>query len=66
VRRASLEPPRREKSQEKSANPQGKPNNTRVKRRLTFDLLPLHLEGAALGLDRLLKAPDGLTLLLEG
>jgi hypothetical protein len=29
-------------------------------------LLPLHLEGAALGLDRLLKAPDGLTLLLEG
>jgi hypothetical protein len=29
-------------------------------------LLPLHLEGAALGLDRLLEAPDGLTLLLEG
>jgi hypothetical protein len=29
-------------------------------------LLPLHLEGAALGLDLLLKAPDGLTLLLEG
>jgi hypothetical protein len=29
-------------------------------------LLPLHLEGATLGLDRLLEAPDGLTLLLEG
>jgi hypothetical protein len=29
-------------------------------------LLPLHLEVAAPGLDRLLKAPDGLALLLEG
>jgi hypothetical protein len=29
-------------------------------------LLPLHLEGAALGLDRQLEAPDGLALLLEG
>jgi hypothetical protein len=29
-------------------------------------LLPLHFEGAALGLDRLLEAPDGLALLLEG
>jgi hypothetical protein len=29
-------------------------------------LLPLHLEGAALGLNRLLKAPEGLALLLEG
>jgi hypothetical protein len=29
-------------------------------------LLPLHLEGAALGLDRLLEAPDSLALLLEG
>jgi hypothetical protein len=29
-------------------------------------LLPLHLEGVALGLDRLLEAPDGLALLLEG
>jgi hypothetical protein len=28
-------------------------------------LLPLHIEGAALGLDRLLKASDGLALLLE-
>jgi hypothetical protein len=28
-------------------------------------LLPLHLEGSALGLDRLLEAPDSLTLLLE-
>jgi hypothetical protein len=45
---------------------EGKSNNTGVKQRLTFDLLPLHLEGAALGLDRLLKAPDGLALFLEG
>jgi hypothetical protein len=29
-------------------------------------LLPLHLEGAALGLDHPLEAPDGLALLLEG
>jgi hypothetical protein len=29
-------------------------------------LLLFHLEGAALGLDRLLKAVDGVTLLLEG
>jgi hypothetical protein len=29
-------------------------------------LPPLHLEGAALSLDRLLEAPDGLALLLEG
>jgi hypothetical protein len=29
-------------------------------------LLPLHLEGAAPGLDRLLEALDGLALLLEG
>jgi hypothetical protein len=29
-------------------------------------LLPLHLEGAVPGLDRLLKALEGLTLLLEG
>jgi hypothetical protein len=29
-------------------------------------LLPLHLEGGALGLDRPLEAPDGLALLLEG
>jgi hypothetical protein len=45
---------------------QGKPNKTGVKQRLTFNLLPLHLEGAALGLDHLLEAPDGLALLLEG
>jgi hypothetical protein len=31
-----------------------------------FNLLPLHLEGAALGLDRLLQADDGVALLLEG
>jgi hypothetical protein len=32
----------------------------------TFDLLPLHLEGAALGLGRLLQADNGGALLLEG
>jgi hypothetical protein len=37
-----------------------------VKQRLTFDLFPLHLEGAALDLDRPLKALEGLALLLEG
>jgi hypothetical protein len=29
-------------------------------------MLPLHLEGVAPGLDRLLKALEGLALLLEG
>jgi hypothetical protein len=43
-----------------------KTSKTGVKQRLTFDLLPLHLEGAAPGLDRLLKALEGLALLLEG
>jgi hypothetical protein len=36
-----------------------------MKRRLTFNLLLLHLEGAALGLDRLLQADDRGALLLE-
>jgi hypothetical protein len=31
-----------------------------------LNLLLLHLEGAALGLDRLLQADDGGTLLLKG
>jgi hypothetical protein len=34
--------------------PEGKINKTRNKAELTFDLLPLHLESPALGLDRLL------------
>jgi hypothetical protein len=38
----------------------------RDKQRLTLDLLLLHLEGAAPGLNRLLKAAEGLILLLEG
>jgi hypothetical protein len=45
---------------------QEKTSKTGVKKRLTFDLLPLHLEGAAPGLDRLLKALYGLALLMEG
>jgi hypothetical protein len=43
-----------------------KTNKARVKQWLTCDLLPLHLESAALGLDRQLEALDGLALLLEG
>jgi hypothetical protein len=43
-----------------------KTSKTGVEQRLTFDLLPLHLEGAAPSLDRLLEALDGLSLLLEG
>jgi hypothetical protein len=37
-----------------------------MKRRPTFNLLLLHLEGAALSLDRLLQTDDGSALLLEG
>jgi hypothetical protein len=43
-----------------------KTSKTGVEQRPTFDLLPLHLEGAAPGLDRLPEAPDGLALLMEG
>jgi hypothetical protein len=46
--------------------PNRKPNKTRVRLWLTFDLLPLHLEVTARGLDRQLKALDGLALLPEG
>jgi hypothetical protein len=38
----------------------------KTKQRLTFNLLLLHLESAALSLDRLLQADDGSALLLEG
>jgi hypothetical protein len=48
-----------EPSMEKSAKQE-------TKRQPTFNLLLLHLEGAALGLDRLLQVNDGSTLLLEG
>jgi hypothetical protein len=44
----------------------GRSAKQKTKRRLTFNLLPLHLESAALGLDRLLQADDGGTLLFEG
>jgi hypothetical protein len=46
--------------------PNRKPNKTRVRLWLTFDLLLLHLEVAAHGLDRQLEALDGLALLPEG
>jgi hypothetical protein len=45
--------------------PEGKISKTKTKRRPTFNLLLLHLESAALGLDRLLQADDGGALLLE-
>jgi hypothetical protein len=56
----------RKKSEKGVRTLQQKTNKTGVKHRLTFDLLPIHLEGVALGLDRQLEALDGLTLLLEG
>jgi hypothetical protein len=43
----------------------GRSAKQKTKRRLTFNLLLLHLEGAALGLDRLLQADDRGALLLE-
>jgi hypothetical protein len=46
--------------------PNRKTNKMRVRLWLTFDLLPLHLEVAAHGLDRQLEALDGLALLPEG
>jgi hypothetical protein len=44
---------------------EGKISKTKTKWQLTFNLLLLHLESAALGLDRLLQADDGGALLLE-
>jgi hypothetical protein len=55
-----------EKNQKGGRTLQGKISKTKDKQRLTFDLLLLHLESAALGLDRLLKDVDGVALLLEG
>jgi hypothetical protein len=46
--------------------PNRKANKMRVRLWLTFDLLLLHLEVAARGLDRQLEALDGLALLPEG
>jgi hypothetical protein len=51
----------------RGTDPRGKkPPKQETKRRLTFDLLLLHLESAALSLDRLLQADDCGALLLEG
>jgi hypothetical protein len=59
--------PRQERNQKGGCKPSNrKINKARFEQWLTFDLLPLHLEGTALGLDRQLEALDGLTLLLEG
>jgi hypothetical protein len=44
----------------------GKISKTRDETVTYLNLLLLHLEGTALGLDRLLQADDGGTLLLEG
>jgi elongation factor P--beta-lysine ligase len=55
-----------ERNQKRERTLQGKISKTKDKQRLTLDLLLLHLEGAALGLDRLLKAVDGAALLPEG
>jgi hypothetical protein len=55
-----------ERNQKRGRTLKGKISKTKDKQRLTLDLLLLHLEGAALGLNRLLDAADGLTLLLEG
>jgi hypothetical protein len=39
----------------------GRSAKQKTKRRLTFNLLPLHLESAALGLDRAVEEPCGRT-----
>jgi hypothetical protein len=57
---------KQEGDQKRGRTLQGKISETRDKQRLTLDLLLLHLEGAAHGLNRLLKAAEGLALLLEG
>jgi hypothetical protein len=57
---------KQEGDQKRGRTLQGKISKTRDKQRLTLNLLLLHLEGAALGLNRLLKAAEGLALLLEG
>jgi hypothetical protein len=56
-----------QKKSERERTLEGKISKTKKpKRRPTFNLLLLHLEGAALSLDRLLQADDGSALLLEG
>jgi hypothetical protein len=57
---------KQEGDQKRGRTLQGEISETRDEQQLTLDLLPLHLEGAAPGLDRLLKALEGLALLLEG
>jgi hypothetical protein len=54
-----------ERNQKRNEPPKGRSAKQKTKRRLTFDLLLLHLESAALSLDRLLQADNGSALLLE-
>jgi hypothetical protein len=57
---------KQEGDQKRERTLQGEISETRDEQQLTLDLLLLHLEGAAPSLDRLLKALEGLALLLEG
>jgi hypothetical protein len=57
---------RQERDQKRERTLQEKTSETRDEQQLTLDLLLLHLEGATPSLDRLLKALEGRTLLLEG
>jgi hypothetical protein len=55
----------RERNQKGNEPPKGRSAKQKTKRRLTFDLLLLHLESTVLSLNRLLQADDGGALLLE-
>jgi hypothetical protein len=55
-----------ERNQKGNEPSKERPAKQKTKRRLTFNLLLLHLESAALSLDRLLQTDDGGALLLEG
>jgi hypothetical protein len=61
-------PERRQQERNQKGNEPSKERSAKqkTKRQPTFNLLLLHLESAALGLDRLLQADDGSALLLEG
>jgi hypothetical protein len=58
--------PERYQRKKSEGNEPSKERSAKTKWQPTFNLLLLHLEGAALSLDRLLKADDGSALLLEG
>jgi hypothetical protein len=54
------------RNQKGNEPPKGRSTKQETKWQLTFNLLLLHLESPALGLDRLLQADDRGALLLEG